>query len=456
MTSQPQAQAGLPTLVPINSPRNFAAYAGDMMAFMVGLNFIPTATVLVALASQLTDNSVLIGIVGMIGGASWFLPQLFAARIVHGKRRKKPYLIAAAAAGRQAYLLIALWLFITGAVQPILTVWILIAGIAVFHIADALAGVAWFDMLSRALTPRMRSRAIAIGEFAGSVLGIGAGFIVARILAPDGLPFPANYAVIITCAWLSFDISLLFILFIQENSMDEAERSRSTESQFRGHLAEALRADRAFRKLLVARGLTGLDAMVVPFYIVFITALLQLPAAAVGVFTVAYAVGSIIGIVFFGGVADRWGSLRVIHASAVMQFAAPALALLIAAVPAISSAAPDLAMGMFIVIMGLNGALSHSLLLGFVGYTLDASPERHRAIYVGVINTVGGLVSLTPVLAGVLIESLSRSASQQAAYTAVFGLAAVCVGAGMLLSFRLPRPIHPVPVGAAPVGTADS
>jgi len=440
---QPQAQAGASSPIPINSPRNFAAYAGDMMAFMVGLNFIPTSTVLVALASQLTDNSILIGIVGMIGGAAWFLPQLFAARIVHGKRRKKPYLIASAAIGRQAYLLIAIWLFVTGAVQPILTVFILIASIAVFHISDALAGVAWFDMLSRALTPRMRSRAIAAGEFAGSLLGIGAGIIVARILAPNGLPFPINYAVIITCAWLCFDISFLFLLILQENPMDEAERSLSTESQFRGHLADALRSDKTFRKLIVARLLTGLDAMVVPFYIVFITDLLQLPAVSVGVFTIAYTVGSILGIILFGGLADRFGSLRVIQASVVMQFLGPLLALLVAAIPAISTEAPGFAMGLFIIIMGLNGALSHSMLLGFVGYALDTSPERHRAMYVGVINTVGGIVSLTPVLAGVIIESLSKSAPLQAAYAVVFGIATVCVGAGMILSFRLPRPAHP-------------
>ncbi len=190
------SRAGAPTdengqpLTPVNAPRNFLCYTGDMMAFMVGLSFIPASTVLVALASKLTANQTLIGIVGSIGGIAWFLPQLFAARIVHGKRRKKPYVIAAALIGRQGYLLIAAWLVLTQAVEPVLTVWVLLLSIAVFHVCDALAGVAWFDMLSRALSPRMRGRSVALGEFAGSVLGIG---VVSRFLCKSGARLISRY-----------------------------------------------------------------------------------------------------------------------------------------------------------------------------------------------------------------------------------------------------------------------
>jgi len=270
---------------------------------------------------------------------------------------------------------------------------------------------------------------------------VGAGVAVAWALRPDGMPFPLNYAFIIACAWLSFNVSFAFIVFIRENPMDETERSRSTESQFGAHLREAVTTDRTFRRLMLARLLTGLDALAVPFYVVFITQRLALPGASVGGFTIAFTVGSIAGIVLFGGLADRLGALRVIHASVAMQFAAPALAFAVAAVPALAADAPSLALAAFVAIMALNGALTHSMILGFIGYTLDASPERHRAMYVGAINTVGGLVSLTPVLAGLAIDLLSRVAPSQAAYAAVFGFAALCVGAGAVLTLRLPKPV---------------
>ncbi len=251
------------------------------------------------------------------------------------------------------------------------------------------------------------------------------------------MPFPYNYALIIVCAWLCFNLSFIFLLFLRENPMDEAERSRSTEGQFGAHLWQAITTDRLFRQLLLARLLTGAEAMAVPFYVVFIRHLLQLPDASVGAFTIAYAVGSIIGIVFFSAVADRSGARRVIHASAIMQFAGPALALLVAVSWSVTPLPADLAMAVFMIIMALVGALSHSMILGFVGYTLDASPERHRAMYVGVINTLGGIVSLTPVLAGGMVDALLPIVTAPSAHGAVFGVAGLCAGAGVLLSLRL-------------------
>jgi hypothetical protein len=53
---------------------------------------------------------------------------------------------------------------------------------------------------------------------------------------------------------------------------------------------------------------------------------------------------------------------------------------------------------------------------------------------------VGGIVSLTPLLGGLILDGLTASASSQLAYSVVFGIAVVCVAAGVFISFRLPRP----------------
>jgi len=73
-------------------------------------------------------------------------------------------------------------------------------------------------------------------------------------------------------------------------------------------------------------------------------------------------------------------------------------------------------------------------------YPLDVAPERYRAMYVGVLNSVSGIVSLTPLLGGLLLEWLSGAATSATAYSVVFAIAAVCVAAGMFISFGLPKP----------------
>jgi MFS family permease len=433
----PQSEIGA---VPINLRRNFFAFATDMLGFMIGLSFIPASIVLVGMASRLTDDKALLGIVAMIGSVAWFLPQVLAARIVHGKRRQKPYLIVSALAGRQAYLLLVFWLLATNAEQPLLTVGVLILCIALFHVCDSLAGVAWFDILSRALSPRLRGRSIAIGNFVGLAAGIGSALIVERVLSPDGLPFPQNYALIFFCAWVCFMISFVGCVLIREIPMAAEEHSESTGAPFSVALLTLLKTDKVFQRLLLARVLTGIEAMALAFYPLFIRERLQLPESVLGIFALAAVGGGLAGLLLFGLVGERYGSRRVIHVATSLQVVGPLLAFVVAAVSILPTTAPDLAYAMFIVVIAIGGAVGQAGMLGFQVYPLDVAPERHRAMYIGVLNSAGGVVSLTPLLAGLLIDAISETTSSTTAYAVVFAIALICVVAGLVISLRLPKP----------------
>jgi MFS family permease len=431
-----------PTPIPLDARQNSLVFAGDILTFITGISFIPATTVLVGLASRLTDDKALIGAVAMSWSVAWLIPQLVAARMVHGQPRQKPYLIIPAAIGRQTIILFALWLLLSNAQPPLLTVWLLILAVVVFNICDAIAGIAWFDMMSRTLTPRRRGRAIASGQLVGSLLGIGAGLAVERLLAPGGLPFPQNYAVIFVCAWLGFMASFVVILFLQENPLSAQALAESHEDSFFGHVFEALRSDEVFRRLLAARLLTGVENMTAAFYVVFVTERLQLPDSAIGLFSVAFIAGGILGVAIFGTVADRYGPRRVINVSTALQFCAPLLALVVALVPVEMLPSPGVAIGVFMVILAINGALGRSMVLGYAGYTLDRAPERRRAIYVGVFNTLGGVVALTPVLGGFFLDATSKTLGSSISYALMFGLAALCVGGGVLIGLTLPKPVR--------------
>jgi MFS family permease len=444
--TQTPAQTGEPTTAlpqptfELNSRRNFFAFSLDMLSFATGIAFIPATIVLVGLASHMTSDKTLLGVVAMTGSVAWFLPQIVAARIVHGKRRQKGYLVGASLIGRQAYLVMAIWLLVTQAKSPLLTVWVLIACIAVFHISDSLAGVAWFDMLSRALSPRVRARSVTIGNLIGLVGGIGSGFIVERVLSPAGLPYPTNYAVILLCAWVCFIISFVAIVFIQETPMSDTEHSQVAESHFIQDLREALRTDKSFQRLIIARLFTGIEAIATAFYVIFLRERLQVDDSTLGILTIASVVGGIIGIVFFGWLSNRFGSRGVIWLSVALQVMSPTLALAVAALPFITQDNPTLGLYFFIAAFAIDNAVGQAGLLGFQGYPLDAAPERHRAMYIGVLNSVGGVVSLTPVLGGLMLNFLSGVTTSMTAYSVVFGIATVSVLVGLIVSLSLPKP----------------
>lgn len=424
---------------PVDSRRNVAAFTGDTAAFMVGTYFIPVTTVIVGLASMLTSDKTLIGVVGMVWSVSWFLPQLVAARMVRGKRKQKPYLMIPSLIGRNLFLLIAVWLFVTQAVQPLLTVWVLIISIAVFNVMDALAGVAWFDMMSRTLSARMRARVVSVGQFAGGVLGVGAAILVQQLLSPAGPAFPTNYAIIFFCTWLCMMVSLVIIAFMREIPMAESEQQHAASTQFLASLKTSLREDKTLRRVLAVRALTGIEIMAASFYLVFATEQLGVPDSAIGIFNIAIIVGGLAGVALFGWLAARFTALSVIRSSALMQLISPTIALVFVFISAFYGQAPALALIGFFLVFLMRGAIEHSLVLGAIGYLMDSALQRNRAMYVGAINTLSGVVALSPVIGGMLIDAFSARGFTNLAYGVVFGVVIVCVSIGIALSMKLPR-----------------
>jgi hypothetical protein len=96
--------------------------------------------------------------------------------------------------------------------------------------------------------------------------------------------------------------------------------------------------------------------------------------------------------------------------------------------------------GIFIIILAIDGAIGRSMILGFSGYILDRAPDRRRAIYVGVFNTLGGVVALTPVLGGLFLDAVAKSIGGSTGFIWMFGAVAVIVGTGAVISLGLPKP----------------
>jgi MFS family permease len=424
---------------PIDARRNIGAIVFDISTFVSGIAFIPSATVIVGLASKLTDSKTLISVAAMIFTVAWYLPQLVAARLVRGRPKQRPFVLIASLIGRPIFLLIALWLFLTRAADPGLTLWIVIIGIALFNICDAIAGVAWFDIVSRVLSPRVRARVMTAGQVISGIVGLGISEIIKRVLASPDLPFPLNYGVLFLCTFLFMAVSTIALVVLRERPMQVVEAAANAQGSFWSHLMHALRTNPLLQRIVFVRLLTGIEAMAASFYLVFAKERYSMADAVEGNFTQAIIVGGLAGVALFGWIAERFTSRRVVHLSSIFYFATPGLAALCALFEIPASIAYLLFVGVFL----MRGALEHCLILGLVGYLLDTTPERDRAMFVGGINTLGGVVSATPLLGGLFIDSFGVGTFQALPYALLFGMVTLTTLAGFLVSLRLPA-VKPV------------
>ncbi len=399
---------------------NFVAFIVDYVFFTIALSFASPTSVLPAFVSQFTRSAPVVGLVSTVFNGCWLLPQVIAGRVINDKPRKKPYLMIGIS-GRVAFWIITLALWLGLAQHPRMMLLLFFACIALFTLPDGLASIAWFDMLARAIPVKRRGRLMGIAQIVSGLAGLGVGALVTLILDSPRIAFPTDYGLIFALAGLAFIPSTIALGLLREPPIrtlpDEAR------PQSRTNWLTPLRSDPLFRRLMACRILVGMVSLATPFYILHATDVLNLPLAIAGSFVAAQQVGSVGFGALFGLISDRRGPLATIRIGSAVALAGPLLAL-----------SAHLADGEFLVrayplVYVTLAAYQSSSMLGVYNYLLEIAPESTRPSYVGLGNTIMGVLTLAPTFGGWLLEATS--------YTVLFGITAALASLGTLVALGL-------------------
>jgi len=420
--------ASLPTEQRRHLRRNVAAFMADFGGFGGGFSFIHPTTVLPVLMRQLTSSAPLLGLLTTVWTGCWLLPQLPAGRWLSNKPRKKPVLILATAMGRPILLAVsALLIFARPSDSTVILIGLFL-GVIIFRTTDAVASVGWFDIFGKAIPINRRGRVVSAGQILGGLLALGAAVIVRWALSPGGPQFPRNYALLFALAFGGMVVSWFGLITLVEPS-EPIENSASQQMNVIAHAQHVVRDDRAFRLVTAVRLLTGLAGMALPFYAVHATRELGLPISFVGLVVAAQNIIAILASLGLGMVSERVGSARVIHISALASTTAPLLALILHALYALGSHVTLIGLGYLLAFAAIS-IVDNSFMLGYLNYVIEIAPPRERPAYVGLTNTISGVLIVLPLVGGALLQVTS--------YPVLFGMAAMGAVLGLLLSTRLP------------------
>lgn len=408
--------------LPPHFRRNFTVLLVDYIFFGIAYSFLNPNTVLPAFASTLTASKPLIGMVSTVMAAGWLLPQFLVATIIGQKPRKKPYLLRAIYVGRPTYFLLALVIWAGLTRYPDWMLAVFLAGMGWFNVLDGIASVAWFDLLGATIPPSRRGRLIGAAQLLGGISGIGVGALVSLILSSPVLPYPRNYAALFALGGLALTPSTIALTLLREPEREFSPLPASS-SGWRRQLGEVWRGWPDFRRLVFGRWLIGLFGLALPFYILHATEVVGLPEAVVGWFVSAQMVGGIVASIGLGWLSERWGPRAAIWAGATATLISPLLALLIHLTRArwLAQTYP--------LVYFCYGITNNTWMMGMFNYLLEIAPEDRRPLFVGLYNTLGGVLVPVSFLGGVLLRLTS--------YPALFAVTALGVAGGLWMSLQL-------------------
>ena len=401
---------------------NYAAFALEMGSSLAAFSFTSVNTVLPAFAGQLTSSEPLIGLTSTIFYGGFYLPQLLVGRLIAGRQRQKPIMVAALA-GRAAFWVLGLSLWYWPEMRPASALTLLFTCLTVWVVTDSVAGLAAADIMSRTVSLNRRGSMMGLGQFLGGLGGIGAGALVGLILAAPSLAFPSDYALLFTLTGASFLPGAILLASVREHPA--VIDTVAGEQQTGVHWLKLIAGDRSFRRFVACQALFGIANMATPFYVGHARQFVGLSEGTIGTLVMAQVIASAAVSLGMGFISDRSGPRLVISIGTAAAAAAPLLALALHL-----SGSPSLAWAYPVVFVAL-GIAGSSVYAGFFNYLISSAPDGIRTTYVGLGNTISGLITLAPVVGGWLLQTSS--------YTVLFSVTAGLVICGFLLSFRLRR-----------------
>jgi MFS family permease len=401
--------------------------------FTLGEALSSANLVLALLVRELGGSLVLVGLLPALQSGGYLLPQLLVGGRLQAMPRKMGLYHRAAIARLAAYGTLLLAVFFAASVPRELSLLLIVVCFSIFTVGGGTSTLAFQDIVAKVIPPRRRGSFFGARQLFGGLLAFAlVGPLVRWLLGEDSpLAFPTNYGTLCLLGLFCFAGGLLAFAVIDEPpQLQTGPRLRFAEALRRA--PTILREHHTYRWFIISRMLTRAGQIAEPFYIVYATESLGLPAGAAGIYLAVRAITGALSNLAWSRISARSGNRRLVLVSGVLVLLTPALALL---GPAIARANGSGGAGL-LAAMGLvflvSGAANDGTNLAANTYLLEIVPDDQRPTYMGLANTALGLVTFLPVLGGWLVANIG--------YGGTFVAALMFATLGLLASARLREP----------------
>jgi MFS family permease len=403
---------------------------GGLFIFSEALMSIDT--VLTWFVQQLGGSNFLIGLVGPLRDAGWFLPQLFVSHRLQREPLKQPMYRRAAVVRMVAWSVWTLAVFVLAG-NPAALLLVFFTAYAVNSLASGFAGLPFMEIVAKTIPSRRRGIYFGARMFMGGLLTLLAGVLVSVMLsASNPLPFPQNVGMLFVVSFVSAMVGLTAFALVKEPRGEV----RDDGITFAAHLQRAFRLPRYnlnLRYLLLARVAILLSYVASPFFSIYSIDVLGAPPSIIGLYMIVRALTALAINPVWSLLSDRRGNRLVMRAATAIGVG---MLLWVVLMPPLTQAAglpAELRRFLFVPVFALMGMYETGVGIGAVNLTLDVAPANDRAIYIGLTNTVLGVAYISTAVSGLIVDVVG--------YAGVFvaGLLLLLMASWALWRLRDPR-----------------
>jgi len=420
--------------------RNFLIHSIEGGLHAGGLQFRAEDIVLPVMVATLGGPSWLIGLVPILARIGYPLPPLFMAHVVERLKRQKTLVLVTGFAQRLPFLLAGLALVLLPKDTPGLAVWAVAACPLLAGLAGGFGVTAWQEMVATTVPPNRRSSLWAIRSILASLIGVLAGYVIAKVMGRYGEGNAVGYGVLHLIAFGFVTASIVLIGFIHETPYPRRPSEHSA-SLWRNlsQMPAMIAGDRRLALYLAHNVLWAGLLVALPFLSIHALSALGKREGFVGTLLAAQMIGQISGNLLAGWTGDRLGGK-------VAAVCGEAATLATCIWTATASTAWEFCGGFLL--LGAGQAMSS---VGLLTLSMELCPVQRRSSYLAVMSAlpVPSLLAASQIGSG-----LWRATGGN--YKVVAGVAACSVALAMAFLVRVREPRAQTPLGTiAPASIAS-
>ena len=359
---------------------------------------IAPSLTLALFVTALGGSPFLVGLLSAIYNGGWFIPQFLVSHRLQQLPLKRPVYQIAAYVRIVCWLLIVIATFTLGAQNPTLLLVIFFVLMTIYSLTAGLAGNAFMTIVAKVMPVQRRGSFFGWREFAGTAMGLLAGYVVAVALSPArGLVFPDNFGFIFVVAFGAIGAGLLIFTLTREPRETITSQGMTFSRQL--HAARGIVSqNHSYRRYLLTRFVLAAADLATPFYAIYAT---QQPGCARLHRRTLYRIYDVLGTARHpGSVMDERPSKAALghaHRRRGDAHHSPF---------GIALWRVRRRLGRICVWSDFyrDGVARTAANIGFPTYLLNIAPPEQRTLYIGFTNTMLGIATFIPIIGGILLD----------------------------------------------------